>query len=174
MHGRVIGIVLTSVALYLAGATPAPTQEALDLNGAFVGAGLPTGWGPNQPGYWDEAGTVTLTHIPDLEKSAVRLTSVAKAMSLYTSARQFAVSVGDKVVVKSLMRGAGAGSLGVYYYPGGGWLKKEFPVTTDWTEFAAELAIPEKVTHVRVVIGIPPCASAEFLDLRAQVIRTGR
>ena len=171
MRGRAIVTVLTLAALWVAASWAASAGEAMDVNGAFAGEGMPTGWAANRPGYWDEAGTVVLTGVADLAKTAVRMTSVSRAMSLDTGGRQFAVSAGDKVVVTCLMRGEGAGSLGVYYYPTGGWLKKEFGVTTDWTEYAAELTVPERATHVRVVIGVPPRASTEFLDLMAAIVK---
>ena len=171
MRATVILALASALTLSLGGALTAQAQQALDVNGAFAGEGLPTGWAPNRPGYWDDSGTVVLTEVSDLEKNSVRLTSVSRAMSLYTSAWQFAVSAGDKVVVRCLMRGEGAGSLGVYYYPAGGWLKKEVPVFADWSEYAAELTIPEKVTDIRVVIGVPPRASTEFLDLAVEIVK---
>ena len=167
MRGAAILTASLIVSLGLLGAAAARAGAARDVNGAFVGEGLPKGWGPNKPGYWDDEGKVVLTHIPDIEKTAVRLTSVTKAMSLYYGQR-FAVAGGDKVVVKALLKGNGAGSLGVYYYPAGGWLKKEFKASEDWEEFAAELSLPEGVTHISVVIGIPPRSSTEFLDLTAE------
>jgi hypothetical protein len=166
--------VSATLALFITCAAAVRAGEALDINGVFVGAGLPTGWAPNKPGYWDNEGKVVLTEVSDLDKTALRLTSVSRAMSLYTSARQFTVKSGDKVAVTCLMRGEGAGSLGVYYYPGGGWLKQEFGVASDWSEFAAELTLPDGVETIRVVIGIPPRSSTEFLDLTAELTRSGK
>jgi len=173
MPGRVMLAAYAIVSLWLAAPLAARAGEALDINGAFVGEGLPKGWSPNKPGYWDDEGKVVLTPIPDLEKSSVRLTSVTRAMSLYCTTR-FAVEGGDKVVLRALMRGSGAGSLGVYYYPAGGWLKREFQASEEWMEYSAELPLPEKVSQISVVIGIPPRASTEFLDLTAEVVRSGR
>lgn len=166
-------VVPLAVALWAAGGTAVYADEPLEINGAFVGQGLPTGWGPNKPGYWDDSGKVALTYIPDLEKTAVRLTSATRAMSMYCT-RRFAVAAGDKVMLKALLRGEGAGSLGVYFYPAGGWLKKEFPASADWSEIAAEFTLGEEVSHISVVIGIPPCASVEFLDVAATVTRKGQ
>lgn len=173
MPGGAMLAVYAIVSLCLAAPSAAQAGEALDVNGAFVGEGLPKGWSPNKPGYWDDEGKAVLTHIPDIEKTAVRLTSVTRAMSLYYTTR-FAVEGGDKVVLKVLMRGNGAGSLGVYYYPDGGWLKKEFRASEDWEEFSLELSLPDKASQISVVIGIPPRASTEFLDLTAEVMHKGR
>jgi len=167
MRKKAIVTVLAGVAMWWVGLGSAYAGENLDINGAFIGEKSPQGWSSNKPGYWDNEGQVTLTHISDIERNAVRLTSVSRAMHLYTSARPFAVGGGDKVVVRGLMRGRGAGMLGIYYYPGGGWLKKEFQVSEDWSEFAAELVLPEGAATIRAVIGIPPRASTEFLDLTA-------
>lgn len=161
-----------SLAVVACAATVCAAQvaERLDVNSAFVGESMPQGWGANKPGYWDEAGKVALTPIPDLEMNALRVTSATRAIHLYC-ARQFPATEGDRVMLTCLMRGEGAGSLGVYYYPGCGWLRREFSVTEEWSEFTAEFTLAKNVTHVSVVLGIPPGASVEFLDVTARIIR---
>jgi len=161
-----LGIV-GAVVLALSGAALA--GEALEINGVFAGEGHPKGWSPNKPGYWDDEGKVALNKIPDTEKTALQLTSQSKKMHLFT--KQFPVAKGDKVVVKALVKGKGAGSLGAYTYPGGGWVNKEFKATAEWTEFVAELSFPEKVENVCVVIGITPGSSVEFMDVKAEIVK---
>jgi hypothetical protein len=158
------------VAAFLATVCAAQVTERHDLNGAFVGEAMPRGWGPNKPGYWDEAGKVALTPIPDLEMNALRLTSATRAMHVYCATR-FSATGGDRLVLTCLLRGEGAGSLGAYHYPAGGWLKREFSVTEEWSEFTAEFTLTKGVTHLSVVLGIPPCASVEFLDATAKLVR---
>ena len=159
-----------AVVASLATVCAAQITERLDLNGAFAGEGMPRGWGPNKPGYWDEAGKVALTPIPDLEMNALRLTSATRAMHMYCATR-FPANEGDRLVLTCLLRGEGAGSLGAYYYPAGGWLKREFSVTEEWSEFTAEFTLAQGVTHLSVVLGIPPGASVEFLDATAKIVR---
>ncbi|MBP8951048.1 MAG: hypothetical protein KBI47_01550 [Armatimonadetes bacterium] len=157
-----------AVAAYVAALSAAQAAERLDVNGTLVGEGRPTGWAPNKPGYWDEDGTVALTPIADLEMNSVRLSSATRAMHLYYT-RRFAAEEGDRILVSCIMRGEGAGSLGVYFYPAGGWMKREFSVSGDWGEYSVELALGAGTREISVVIGIPPCASAEFLDLTARI-----
>ena len=57
------------------------------------------------------------------------------------------------------------------YYPTGGWLKREFSVTEEWSEFTPEFTLASNVRYVSVVLGIPPCASVEFLDVTAKILR---
>lgn len=163
----VLSLVVTAC---MATVCAAQAGERLDVNGAFTGAGAPKGWGPNKPGYWDEAGKLVLTPISDLEMNSLRLTSATRAMQMYCVER-FPVSEGDRAVLTCVMRGEGAGSLGLYFYPAGGWLKREFWVTEEWSEFTAEFTLPQGATHVSVMLGIPPCASVEFLDMTAKIIR---
>ena len=139
--------------------------RALDVNGAFAGDGCPKGWAANKPGHWDEAGTLSLSKVPGLEKNAVRLVSQSKGMHLYT--RQFPLAAAEKVVLRAIVRGKGAGSLGVYTYPGAGMAEKEFKATEDWTEFVAELS--PKATAICVVITASLGSSVEFVDLTAEI-----
>ncbi len=134
---------------------------------------LPQGWAPNKPAYRDNEGKVALTGVPDLETAAVPMTSCTRAMHLYCGKR-FAAQEGERVVVNCLMRGDTAGSPGVYFHPAGGWLKKGFAVSEDWSELSSELALGPGIESISVVMGIPPCASVEFLDITARIIRTWR
>lgn len=158
------------VAAGVATACAAQAVERLEINGAFAGEGMPQGWGANKPGYWDEAGKVALNPIPDLEMNALRVTSATRAIHLYYT-RRFPATEGDRAVLTCVMRGEGAGFLGLYCYPAGGWLKREFWVTEEWSEFTTEFTLAKGVTHVSVMLGLPPCTSVEFLDLTARIIR---
>ena len=148
--------------------------EMLDIKGSFgaeLKDGAPEDWYPNKPG-WDAAGTLAMNKIPDTGKYALQVTSQTKAMYLY--GKQWPVGSGEKCVIKGMVKGKGKGSLGMYTYPGGGYLRKEFSATEDWTEFTAEIIIPEKnpkIEKISFVISVSSGSSIEFLDVTAEIVK---
>jgi hypothetical protein len=144
--------------------------EKLDIKGSF-GSEL-TGWHANKPGHWDDAGKVSMNKIPDTEKYALQVTSESKGMHLY--GKQWTIATGDKCIIKGMVKGKGKGGFGVYTYPGGGMVSKEFQATDEWTEFIAELTIPTgnpEINKISVVIVVSPGASIEFSDVTAEVVK---
>lgn len=145
----------------------AASGEVIEVNGTFKGDSIPGGWSPNKPGYWDDEGVFALKKVPDTDKTALELTSKTKKMHIYT--KQYAVAKGDKLELKAMVRGKGACSLGAYFYPGAGWVFKEFNASEEWTEVTAELTFQDTAEKVSIVIGITPGSSVEFLELRAEI-----
>lgn len=149
--------------------------EILDIKGNFgseLKYGLPTGWFPNKPGWWDDAATIALNKIPDTEKYALQITSQTKAIHLY--GKQWPIATGDKCVIKAMVKGKGKGGLGVYFYPGCGLKSKEFQATEEWTEFIAEVTIHEtkpEIDKICVVLAVSPGASIEFSDVTAEIVK---
>jgi hypothetical protein len=149
--------------------------ETLDIKGSFgseLKGGFPEGWFPNKPGFWDDSGKVSLNKIPDTEKNALQITSQTKAIHLF--GKEWPIATGDKCIIKGMVKGKGKGGFGVYTYPGGGFLSKEFQATDEWTEFIAELTIPavkSAIDKIRVVIVVSPGATIEFLDAVAEIVK---
>lgn len=149
--------------------------EVLDIKGNFgseLKYGLPAGWTPNKPRWWDEAATIALNKIPDTEKYALQITSQTKAIHLY--GKQWPIATGDKCVIKAMVKGKGKGGLGVYFYPGSGLKSKEFQATEEWTEFIAEVTIHEtkpEIDKICIVLVIGPGASIEFADVTAEIVK---
>ncbi len=149
--------------------------EKLDIKGSFgpeLKNGEADGWYPNKPGNWDAAGTLALNKIPDTEKYALQVTSKTKAMYLY--GKQWPITAGDKCIIKAMVKGKGTGSLGEYSYPGGGYLRKDFTATEEWTEFTAEILIPKnspEIDKISIVISVSPGSSIEFSDVTAEIVK---
>jgi len=167
---RMMLCVVGAVIFALSGAVFA--GESLDVNGTFAGAkGWPNGWHPNAPAYWEE-GALVLTKVPDTKKNALQLTSKSKEIHIYNSICQdtrFLVSKGDKIIFKSLVKGKGTGAIGVYAYPAGSVIKKDFKATEKWTEFATELSISGKVKSISVIIAVSVGSSVKFMDLTVEI-----
>ncbi len=164
--------------------------ENLDIKGSFgselaqtvypeygkTSYGLPKGWIPNLPSWWDAAGKTSLNKIPGTEKYALQLTSQTKKMSVYYF-KKWPISPGDKCIVKAIVKGIGTAELGIIFYPGQGCLSKGFTATEERTEFTAEIEIP-KVSHcntvieqIIVILGVSQGASIEFLDVTAEIVK---
>ena len=70
---------LFAVAAFAAASLTAFAAETvLDINGAFKGAPVPTGWAQNRPGTWDKDGKFTIKQIPEIEKTALAFESQGK------------------------------------------------------------------------------------------------
>ncbi len=78
--GKTTGIL--SVATLLA--MGAFAEEKLEIGGAFAGTDIPDGWAANKPNSWDDAGTVKIIKVPDIDKNALQLKSQKKKMHLLT------------------------------------------------------------------------------------------
>ena len=155
----VVGMLITSAVL---------AENKLDINGDFLLKRPPTGWGPNKPLYWDNSGKLILKTVTGLDKTALKLVSQSRKMHLYFG-KKFKITKGAKLILKVMVRGKGAGVIGAYTYPGGGFIKKDIKASEDWTEFVAELSFPQKVKGICIVVGIGPGASVEFVGLTAEI-----
>jgi len=105
--GKMVSV-LAGAALF-AMAAGLTAGEKLDINGTFEGDGHPRSWSPNKPGYWDEEGSLTLAKVDGAEKTAVKIESKTRKMHIFT--KQYPIAKGDKLRVKGMVRGKGAGSL---------------------------------------------------------------
>ena len=152
--------------------------ESLDIKGDFGSAlknGMPAGWEPNKPVYWEDGETiVSLNAVEGTEKNALQVTSQTKAVHLYTN-KKWPVATGDQSVIKAMVKGTGNGQLGVYTYPGGGYISKTFQATGEWAEFIAEVIIPKiregEIDEIRAVIAVSPGSSIEFMDVTAEIVK---
>ena len=154
--------------------------EKLDIKGSFgskLKSGLPEGWLPNKPGFWDNEATITLNKIPDTEKNALQVTSQTKAIQIWFS-KKWTISAGDKCIIKAMVKGKGRVGLGLYYYPYECGISKafnpwkEFQATEEWTEYSVEILIPEGspgISEIAVAIMVKPGASIEFADVAAEI-----
>ncbi|MBO4303705.1 MAG: hypothetical protein J6A21_03900 [Lentisphaeria bacterium] len=143
-------------------------EKVLDINGAFKGAPIPTGWAQNKPNSWDAEGKFEIKQIPDIEKTFVSFESASKKMHLYTRTG-IKVSKGDVITVKFMARGKGNGVVGMYNYPMGTLTPKGFKVSEDWTEITEKFVIPsDRIKEVRLVIGLQSGGKVEIMDLSAK------
>ncbi len=159
---------LFAAALAAASLASFAAENVLDVNGAFKGAPIPTGWAQNKPNSWDAEGKFEIKQIPDIEKTAVSFESASKKMHLYTRTG-IKVSKGDVITVKFMARGKGNGMVGVYNYPMGTLSAKGFKVSEDWTEITEKFVIStDKIKEVRLVIGLQNGGKVEIMDLSAK------
>jgi len=142
----------------------------LDINGEFAREGK--GWLPNM-GCWDAGGEKLWNKLLGADKNSLMLISKHNPMHL-SFEKYTPFSPGDTLVIKAMVKGRGAGILGAYYTPGGGFsrenftLSRDFAPTNDWIEVAARIALP-KGNELSVVIGVEPDAAVEFRDVRAEL-----
>ncbi|MFA6176772.1 MAG: hypothetical protein WC765_09365 [Phycisphaerae bacterium] len=152
--------------------------EILDIKGSFdagLAGGFPVGWLPNKPSWWDDAATVALNPIDGTEKQALQVTSANQGIHL-CSGKQFNAVTGDQCLIRAMVKGNGTGLLGVYTYPGCGMSAKTFFATEEWTEFVADVTIPNSdptieadVEKIRIVLVVNPNSSIEFSDVTAEI-----
>ncbi|MCK9412487.1 MAG: hypothetical protein M0Q53_09320 [Prolixibacteraceae bacterium] len=152
--------------------------KCLEINGKFnseLKDGLPEGWIPNKPGYWDEEGTISLKKITGTKINALQVTTKTKAVRLYYN-QHWPIVKGDKCVVRAIVKGKGGVDLGVYYHQASRSLIKGFAVTEEWSEYKAEITVPEanpEISEIVVVIGASPGATVEFAEVTATIIKEG-
>ena len=158
---------LFAVAAFAAASLTAFAAETvLDINGAFKGAPVPTGWAQNRPGNWDKDGKFAIKVIPEIEKTALSF-EAKKKMHLYTK-KGIDVVKGDSITVKFMAKGKGNGFVGIYNYPAGSLDGKGFKVSEDWSEITQKFVISSsKVKQIRLVIGLQNGGSVEYMDLSA-------
>jgi hypothetical protein len=153
--------------------------EMLDIKGNFgeLKNGLPAGWYPNKPRYWEDTATISLSEIPETGKFALKVTSQSQTIHIFsilgTSPKKWPITTGGQCIIKAKIKGHGEGGLGVYSYPSGQFQGKDFQATEEWTEFIAELTMgvtkPE-VEEICIVLMIGPGASVEFSDVTAEIV----
>jgi hypothetical protein len=154
--------------------------EVLDIKGSFdagIKDGFPAGWFPNKPGWWDDAATVAVNPIDGTEKQSLLITAPNQGIHLFTGKEWHVVS-GDQCHIRAMVKGTGTGQLGVYTYPGCGLSAKTFVATDEWTEFVADVTIPNsdpsieaEVEKIRVVLVTNPNSAIEFSDVAAEIVR---
>jgi hypothetical protein len=151
----------------------------LEIKGKFgseLKDGLPEGWIPNKPGYWDAEGTISLKNIDGTKINSLHVTSQTKAVRLYYN-KHWAIVKGDRCVVRALAKGKGGVDLGVYYHQASRSLIKGFAVTEEWSEYNADITIPEanpEISEIVVVIGASPGAMVELAEVTATIIHDGQ
>lgn len=149
--------------------------EVFDVKGNFGSElkwGMPEGWAPNKPGYWEETSKVALNKIPDTDKYALQITAQTKTIHLYGI--KLAAVTGDKCIVKGKVRGKGKGELGVYFRPPMAVLSKKFEATDEWTEIVAEVVIPKNTPDVECIHPLMvarPESSIEFSEVTLEIVR---
>lgn len=145
----------------------AAAEITLDINGAFKGAPVPTGWAQNKPNSWDKDGKFTIKAVPEIEKTALGFESKSKKMHLYTR-KSVKVAKGDTLVIKCMAKGKGNGFIGLYNYPAGTLDAKGFKVSEDWQEISKKFVITSTRTkEVRIVFGLQAGGNVEYMDLKA-------
>ena len=149
--------------------------DILDVKGGFshLTGGVPTGWTRNRPIGWDDEATIALNPIDGTEKQALKVTSQNKVAHLYFN-KKWLAATGNKCIIKAMVKGKGQGTLGIYTYPGGLWMKTTFQATEEWTECIAEQIIPEQdpeIDEICIVITTGAGASIEFSDARAEIVK---
>jgi hypothetical protein len=165
MYGKTL--VLLGISAVLGGSIMAAPME---FNGAFKGTNIPDGWAQNKPNSWDSEGKISLTTVPDIEKTSVALVSKSKKMHLYTK-KAFNVVKGDVVELKVMVRGKGNGLIGLYFYPAGGLMPKGIKFSEEWTEVTVKFTIStNKIKNIRIVFGVQAGSSAEFMDITGKII----
>ena len=162
---------LFAVAAFAAASLTAFAAETvLDINGAFKGSPIPTGWAQNRPGNWDKDGKFTIKRIPEIEKTALAFESNGKKMHLYTRTG-IKVKKGDTIEVKFMAKGKGNGFVGIYNYPAGSLDGKGFKVGEDWSEISQKFVIgSDKIKEIRIVFGLQAGGSVEYMDFSAKLI----
>ena len=161
---------LTVAAFAFAAFTAFAAETVLDINGAFKGAPIPTGWAQNRPGNWDKDGKFTIKQIPEIEKTALAFESQGKKMHLYTR-QGIKVKKGDTIEVKFMAKGKGNGFVGLYNYPAGSLNGQGFKVSEDWAEITKKYVISsDKIKEVRIVFGLQTGGSVEYMDFSAKLI----
>ena len=162
--------VVTIAAFTFAAFTAFAAETVLDINGAFKGAPIPTGWAQNKPGNWDKDGKFTIKQIPEIEKTALAFESQGKKMHLYTRTG-IKVKKGDTIEVKFMAKGKGNGFVGLYNYPAGSLNGQGFKVSEDWAEITKKYVISsDKIKEVRIVFGLQTGGSVEYMDFSAKLI----
>ena len=145
-------------------------ETVLDINGAFKGTPIPTGWAQNKPGNWDKDGKFTIKQIPEIEKTALAFESQSKKMHLYTR-KGIKVNKGDVIEVKFMAKGKGNGFVGLYNYPAGNLDAKGFKVSEDWSEISQKFVITSsRIKEVRIVFGLQNGGNVEYMDFNAKLI----
>jgi hypothetical protein len=152
--------------------------EILDIKGSFdtgIKDGFPVGWFPNRPNWWDDAATVAVNPIDGTEKQSLLIRSANQGVHLCT--KQFDIVLGNQCLIRALVKGSGTGQLGVYTYPGSVLTAKTFVATDDWTEFVADVTIPNSdpavaaaIEKIRVVLVTNPNSSIEYRDVTAEIV----
>ena len=162
---------LFAVAAFAAASLTAFAAETvLDINGAFKGAPVPTGWAQNRPGNWDKDGKFAIKAIPEIEKTALSFESKSKKMHLYTR-QGIKVKKGDAIEVKFMAKGKGNGFVGLYNYPAGNLDAKGFKVGEDCSEISQKFVIgSDKIKEIRIVFGLQTGGSVEYMDFSAKLI----
>ncbi|MFA6175757.1 MAG: hypothetical protein WC765_04160 [Phycisphaerae bacterium] len=151
------------------------SAEELDIKGGFDASsakGIPVGWVVSNR-YFDKDGSVSVNDIPDTGKKSLQIISKTEAVHFYTI-KIWPSTTGDKCIIKAMVKGSGQGSLSLYLYPDGIVMSKGFQATQEWTEYIAELTIPDRkvpVEGLRVVLVVSPGASIEFSDVTAEIVK---
>jgi len=163
-----IGLLIAATFVFMT-ILSAAEQQDIKENSKQIKYWNPLSWSPN-PSHWDPKGKMSRIKIPEIDKTAIQMTSETKAMHMYSSG--WPVKAGDKCIIKALVKGKGKGALGIYVYGKNlaGFVSKEFTAEDNWTEIIREIEIESpRASHVAIVIAVKLASSIEFTDITAEL-----